>query len=1152
MPKLTRFYKNYIILAILFLGIFSNINTRFLPEVNNTISKGVHDSPVSSDVFDSGILYSGIQDPLGINETAIHTASDHYTIGNGTNPDYTSQNAEFPLDVTNDWYGYRYSANITNLVDEQDWILNGNFGSDVGVTPSTHIVQTFESSHPYANSLNSDPSVLANIIASIDGNGCNYMRIHFVNISTEWNLDTLYLWDESNNLLGWYEANYEDLITPWFNTSVVNITMETSSSGTDYGFYIDYFETYNGQLFSFNSDNWTPYGKGLDSSRMNAVASHQLNNSAINVTLAGVPGTGNSYSYKFDESGIYQELSIPRGGVHEAWLSMDYNVLRGINNNEMILFFKINDVIIYQRGFQTITGEGLTKWHTTGLVQISIPSSVFNDPVNDQIVNISVGVQATKNKVYSFNHADLQEVYFDNITLILKAEVNCTNTNINLKIDGLSPIDSPLQWGEGTFNRFYVWDTNPIEISLSTDTLKVEFDLESTIYAFHFNYSKLEEYGDVGSQVIIYTNNSVHWETYYRVYIPLYYGNLGFSGNKPQDWEMLQINNPLDDSVPFLDGEKGDEIFTVEGVNTPGWWRFKARSTNMIPSTSTEVWNGMDWENYLDQITYNISDTLRIRTALNASLGNIENNASTWANLTIYDPDDGVWHTESVHPDITGGIQFSDVNIGAFNTTGGTYRYKIIWTNGTSAGGRNGTFIVQRNLAFSILYPRDAIGDMVTEEILGDVIPLRFILNDSFTGVKLSNLQVQYNWTTGTESLIEISQGIYDGALDTLDLMIPGYHEIKFIASGFGYHNLTFILKVNLVEETEVKIIGLDNNIDYGTNFSIRISYTSKHLSYGIPDANITLNLSSTHYLVTPEVEDGKYMIEISSKDAFMGAGFYDIQINASKLYFQDQDIVTRIQILPRTIYFQIYINSADCTLNKSYSSIIKRNLNFSIGIYSSAEHLPILEGSVYMTDGVYTSEAFEIVESYYYLELNTSQFGLGTHFISIIFNETSYQSASENLMLSITRLNFNASFYNTEETLVIDRNKDFEVIISVEDPLTHLPITEANISYSWVFGRGFLTNLGDGRYVFEDLSPYNLGTYKITFTISSPNEDYETTTLTLTLVSQLPEGTSRIWWFLIPSGIVAIITTSILLFNAYKRKVIIPRQEQEIKLLRK
>ncbi|TFG16665.1 MAG: hypothetical protein EU530_11575 [Promethearchaeota archaeon] len=1157
MIKLKRWLKPFSLLFVVLMVVVSNSGIVNQPESYIEQNSSYIDLPNPSDVFNQGILYSGSQDALDINETALYTDSSHYTIGNGTYPEYSSQNATFPIDQANGWNSYLYSANITNLSDENDWISNGNFGSDLGVTYSSHDEQVFQSPHPYSNNLNSDPDILSNIITTIYGSGCDFMRVHFLNISTEWGDDTIYLWDQNNDSLGWYSGKYNNITTPWLNASIVKITMETGPTTNDYGYFIDYFETYDGSLFSFSSDGWTAYRNGVDSSRANAVAGHQLNNSAINITLAGTPGTGDSYSYyRLDESGAYQELTIPRGRVTDAWISMDYNVLRGINNAEMILVFKINDQIVYQRGFNTITAEGLAEWHSTGLINMDswlIQPSAFSNNLYGATLNVSVGVQATKIRTYSSDHADLQEVYIDNITLILQAEVNCTQTEINLLFDNVSPTDSITQWGSGAINLFNTWDTNPFNISLTTDSTKIDFDLVSAIYGTHMRSSTEEEYGDQGSQVIIYSNGSIHWGLYHRAYIPLYYDNYEFSGYKPQDWEIFQIIDPIGSSVSFLNGEQGDDTFSIEHPSSelPGWWHISAQSTNMILPSATDLWNGTDWTNFLVPSSYTIDDTLSFKTALNTSIGNIENNASSWANLTIYDPDDGLWYSEAVHPSLLGEIQFAHLTIGGLNTTGGVYQYSIIWMNGTSAGGIHGSFLVQRNIQASILYPRDAIGDFITEEILGDVIPLRILLNDSYSGLYLSNLNVEYNWSTGTRNLIEISNGIYDGALDTLDLVNPGYHEVNFTVWGNGYYNLSFILQINLVEETELKIVGLDNNIDYGTNFSIEISYKAKPLLDGIPDADIVLNLSSSVYSVTDSGELGKYNIEISSKDAFLGAGSYDIQINASAPFSQTQDLVTRIQVLPRSVYFEIFINSVDVSFNKSYSAHVKQILNISVGVKASSDNQPILSGIVYMTDGQHIHDNFSVGGNFFSMEINSSHFGLGVRFISIIFNETTYQSYSEIIMLSVTRLPMKSSFFEIGSVLDWERNKPFEVLIYVEDPVTHLPITDVIVAYDWIFGRGFLTNLGNGYFKLEEIAPRETGSYRIIFTITSPNVDYEPSTLEFILISRAPE-TPNLWWILLVVGSIALIATGILGYIAYRRNVLIPKREEEVNLLRK
>ena len=149
----------------------SNLDTPFITE-----------QPLkTSELFENDILYIGDQDALTINETAIYSSTEHFTIGNGTNPLYTSQNAEYPIDTTHDWEGYYYNATISNIQDERDWVENGGLGTDYGLYASSRIYQ-IEDSGPNYNQ-NSNPN---NILATFDGNDCDFMRLHFVNLTIEY------------------------------------------------------------------------------------------------------------------------------------------------------------------------------------------------------------------------------------------------------------------------------------------------------------------------------------------------------------------------------------------------------------------------------------------------------------------------------------------------------------------------------------------------------------------------------------------------------------------------------------------------------------------------------------------------------------------------------------------------------------------------------------------------------------------------------------------------------------------------------------------------------------------------------------------------------------------------------------------------------
>ncbi len=1120
--------------------IFISISTSSIPlfqeqkDVKSNVNppKNVSNPPKSSDLFENDILYTEDEDALIINETALYSSNQHITIGNGTNPLISSEYSEYPIDTSHGWEGYFYNATISDIRDERDWIKNGHIGSITQLSPTSQVSQSEDSGPSYGKNLN--PS---NYLATFDGIDCDYIRIHFDLLEVEYYWDSLFISDQDNTIIDFFAGSYSDFYTPWYSATQLKISMSSDNTIELYGYSVDFFETYDGSMFAIDSANWNYYENTIDDPSRLYGGSYEIGNrSAIGAVIEGIDSAP-SYSYEDgDEAGFYQDLTIPRGKVVDAWVSMDYNLLRGIETNDNFAFIKINGDTVYTRGFRTITGAGLGQWHSTGLINLDLwenSSNIFDDVVNGQTINLSVGIEIGNGVEYTgFDHLDIQEAYFDNIQLILKTSANSTQTNVNIEFDGLSLTDSSSDWGSATFSRYNTWDSDPMQILMSVDGPKIEFDLTSNVYGYHTTNSKSEIHGSTGSKLTIYTNESVIWETYHNVYIPSGYSNFEYEGTKPSDWNIYRIEDPTGLGSIFTGGGKSDSKFTISSASS-GWWKILAESTNMLESSNTELFNG-SWQHYLNNFSYDVDEIIQFRTDLNMSVGPIGNILATTADLTIYNPENEIWHTESITPDITGSIEFPNIQIGPTNTTGGLYRYSIIWTNGTSAGGLNGTFEIKHHIQHSILYPRDAMSDHITESILGDIIPVRLILNDSDSGIMLSNLKVEYDWPTGNDTLTEYSTGIYDESLDSLDLGLPGEYTINFTISGVGFYDVYFSLQIRLVSESELKIIGLDNNIDYGTNFTLRLDYHQKPVSIGITSAQISLNM--TEYHVTPDATPGEYTIEINSSSSFVGPGTYDIQINATADGYQTQELVTRIQILPRSVYFKIYINSADCTLNKSYSAKIQQDLNFTVGVFTSSGDLQVTTGTVQLSDGATYSDPFAIVGNQYYSDISSSFFGLGVNFISLLFNETGYQSASEVLQISVTRINLNATVHdpegNTISTLLVDKRADFSTRIYIEDPRTHQPIENASVSYSWTFGTGFLVEVDDmpGWYIFTEKAPSQTGSYPITFTINTDNPDYEPQTISVTLVSQQPETPLKLWWIVVPVALVVAILSGALI----------------------
>ena len=120
-----------------------------------------------------------------------------------------------------------------------------------------------------------------------------------------------------------------------------------------------------------------------------------------------------------------------------------------------------------------------------------------------------------------------------------------------------------------------------------------------------------------------------------------------------------------------------------------------------------------------------------------------------------------------MNPDSLGNIQFGNISVGALNTTAGTYHYCILWTNGTAAGGLNGSFEIVHSMTYQLIYPKGAQNSLYTENNYGDIVPIQILLNDSDNGALISGGSILYNWTDGFDSLIGVGSGVYETSLDT-------------------------------------------------------------------------------------------------------------------------------------------------------------------------------------------------------------------------------------------------------------------------------------------------------------------------------------------------------------------------------------------------
>ena len=268
--------------------------------------------------------------------------------------------------------------------------------------------------------------------------------------------------------------------------------------------------------------------------------------------------------------------------------------------------------------------------------------------------------------------------------------------------------------------------------------------------------------------------------------------------------------------------------------------------------------------------------------------------------------------------------------------------------------------------------------------------------------------------------------------------------------------------------------------------------------------------------------------------------GTYPIEINiVPDLNYEAQNLQTLIEILPKAVNLQVFINNQNCTVNASYTIYMNQLMNITVIPLTSPEMIFIPNASVSLSDSNGLQLVFIPTSSAYYVELNSTALNVGTHFMSFIFSDQNYQSMAITMQITVQQIKLHAQINHMNSTLTQDTSTQYSVMINVEDSATNLPIIDANVSYSWAFGTGFLSNLGNGSYSFNSTIPSQPGTYFIQITIV-PNINYEIQTIQFIIVATTPSTSSNAWIMVDGLGILIVL---VLIGVVIKQNIINPKR---------
>lgn len=877
----------FIISTVLFFGllissnIFININ-----KLNRQEHLGLINSEIRTANGDT-YLFQGIENSLNITDYGnLYEYNQEISLNNQEELDLN-----YYLDETHDWKASKIETTVSKIQDTRNWINNSEFEA---ITIYRRDQVIFQNSY----TKNYDPGDEANTLTET---GATFMRVHFVNSSFERYYDYLYVFNKSmGEQYLVLDGLREDFYSPWIPGDEIIITYESDGLTEWDGYYIDYYEFMNASSnYNVNSESWGFNYESITNGK-NYHGSGEIGN-ASGMWIGLYPELVSSSEYSYDQgaySELYQNLTVPRGQVQDAYLSFDYYVQNGLETNENYLYFQINNKKVFSMGMRDIIEAGKETWLSTGKIYMDLwinSSNIFESIIHDQELNVSVGIMSGDSVSYSYFEDGYQNViWFDNITLFLTTIANSTQSDINLKLNNLNLNDNS-EWGSSFLNLTGAWESNPIILTINTSSPLLNFELNTTIYGYHDTTSKINQQNVEGVSYQILPNGTIYWEFYHNFYIPTQYYDIEFIVQKPLEWKILYVRDSTLQTIPFEMGESGDSTLKINKSYAlyPGWWKIEATSPNYINNSNTMITN----QGHIEISEFYSGDSASIKTQINNSNQIPSNLGSTSVELIIYNPEGSIWYQDMEIPLTNGTVEFSEIYFSSLNTTGGVYNYTLFWSNGTALGAGFSNFTVIHESYIKLLKPDEAIEDNKIGGSVGEIIPLRIYLRDYENNFSISGATVSYNWTTGTEYLAEVVSGIYETVLDTSDLGSLGTYEVVINANKIGFNESIFILTINLGEETKLQRLSSDSKIIINKNSTIEFKYYSDVDLEPISNAFVSVNISDpTHYKIQ-SLPDGVYKIEFST--IFIDDyGIYQLAFTFEADGYETQEYIYQFEII--------------------------------------------------------------------------------------------------------------------------------------------------------------------------------------------------------------------------------------------------------------
>ncbi|HMF30112.1 MAG TPA: hypothetical protein VKK79_01760, partial [Candidatus Lokiarchaeia archaeon] len=399
----------------------------------------------------------------------------------------------------------------------------------------------------------------------------------------------------------------------------------------------------------------------------------------------------------------------------------------------------------------------------------------------------------------------------------------------------------------------------------------------------------------------------------------------------------------------------------------------------------------------------------------------------------------------------------------------------------------------------------------------GQIVNVTVWYNDNLTEAFINNSNVQVVGPGVSQALFENTFGPdllhqYTILLDTTTLGV-GFKPLTISAQNVNFTSGLAVISISVLtlptSISQVYLNGTNGNNTYtlhsGQFLNVTAWYMEQMSQQYLTAASVNLtgpgSFGTVQMLFDATSNAYYYIFDTTA----LGVGFSTLTIYAIEDNRTASQQVISISVIDRVTSITVLINQVDKTSDPTIEVPIGTNLTITLQ-YNDTSTSAFIGGAQVNLVGQGLSLSTTI-SPYYTFVIDTKTLGIGVYFLTASAQLSPFQAQSIKIRVTVRTIAVNVSTEAGSPTINAAPGDTVTLRISIINGDFGGNITNATVTYGWVFGHGSLTYVGNGIYEVS-LPNVQVGNFPITITVYAGDDfAYEQYVVTLNVVT--PPGTA-------------------------------------------